>query len=235
MFQFPDFKNPNLLACALTHSSCAGEPGFDLNLESYERLEFLGDAVLSLVFAEILYHAKIGDQGKMTKIKSYVVSNRNLAKICSEIGLDQEARFGKSYTSGKSASSISKAKADIFESYLGALYLDQGYDAARDFIVRVVPLNYSRQEMANPKSDLQELLIVHKGVPEYYLVGSEGPDHSKVFTSVVTWGQSLYSASGQGDTIKNSQMNAAKKAIEIYWKDFYQKNYGDANDSGQNI
>lgn len=229
-FNFPDFKNPKLLACALTHSSCAGEPGFDSNIGNYERLEFLGDSVLGLVVAEILYHAKI-DNRKMAKLNSHIVSNTNLAKVCREIGLAVEARYSKGYLSVNNTASFAKAQADILEAYIGALYLDQGYDVARDFIISVLPLKYTKSEISSPKCDLQELTQVYGNTPEYYMINEEGPDHNKIFISGVKFrglpSAYLVTSTGTGYSKKLSEQDAAKNAIREHFPEYYLENYED--------
>ena len=180
---------PNDLAIyrvAMTHSSYLNEQGLPTWMGN-ERLEFLGDAVIGLVVTERLYSAYPEErEGSLSKIKSVVVSRAALAKRAEEMGLSNPLQLGVGETKagGKKRQSILAA---VFESFVGAMYLDLGFEAARAFVAEhLQPLIEeigSGDEAQDHKSKLQELAQRVTGIiPRYHVVRSDGPDHQKWFT-----------------------------------------------------
>ena len=174
------FRDPKLLTSALTHASIAGH-----RLESNERLEFLGDAVLGLVVSEYLFLTYPNDlEGQMTKIKSAVVSRKTCADIAAALGLSYMLSLGKGMSGRPNLpSSISAA---ALESIIAAIYLDGGMEPAREFILRhLTPIIDELADSAhqhNFKSVLQQYAQRKMpGTPEYLILDEKGPDHSKCF------------------------------------------------------
>ncbi len=205
------FKNPDLLSLALTHSSLAAT-----RFDSNERLEFLGDAVLGLVVCHDLfdrYESLL--EGEMTKIKSSVVSRQTCAEIAERIGLSGQVLLGKGIPSNrKLPQSVAAA---VFESIIGAIYVDGGLDAARRFILthaeEEIEAAFEDAHRRNFKSVLQQHAQRKWGTtPEYMLLDEKGPDHSKAFEiAVVIRGRSFPSA--WGNSKKLAEQEAARRAL----------------------
>lgn len=180
------FEDRSLLETALTHRSWAHEQGRDRH---FERLEFLGDAVLGLVASEMLYRRDPDrPEGEMTRIKGYLVSAPRLARYARAAGLGQRVRLGvgEARTGGRKKVSI---LADVFEAVLGAIYLDGGLRAARQAIepFLVDALHHRPATLhLDSKTRLQEKVQARGWpLPEYELVGETGPDHEKRFEVAV--------------------------------------------------
>ena len=174
------FQKPELLKAALTHTS-----GANTRAGSNERLEFLGDSVLGLVTCEQLYH-RFPDyqEGDLTKVKSVVVSRKTCAAFSQELGLGEFLILGKGV--GHFGELPSNILADVFESLVAAVFLDGGWDAAREFVLRFVGPEIERVAQdavgANAKSEFQHLVQRHYGeAPRYYLLDEQGPDNRKCF------------------------------------------------------
>jgi ribonuclease-3 len=174
------FLKPELLRAALTHTS-----GANTRAASNERLEFLGDSVLGLVTCQQLY-LRFPDyqEGDLTKVKSVIVSRKTCAEFSRELGLGDFLFLGK----GVSVYGEIPANmlADVFESLVAAIFLDGGWDAARDFVLRFVDPEIDRVAReavgANSKSLLQTLVQrEYGGTPRYFLLDEQGPDHDKCF------------------------------------------------------
>jgi len=174
------FRDTALLRAALTHASSA-----DHRLQSNERLEFLGDAILGYVVCEELYHAYPDLlEGDLTKIKSVVVSRRTCAEITQSIHLEDLLNLGKGMTSRPGLPS--SVAAAVFESIIAAIYLDGGMDAAREFILRhlrpYIDDAANSEHQQNFKSVLQQLAQQCLEHPvTYVLLDAKGPDHAKAF------------------------------------------------------
>ena len=171
-----EFNNKVLLRAALTHPSAVeGQPVS----ASYERLEFLGDSILGAVVARSLFESYPEfDEGKLTRLKVSLVSGATLSEVSHELGIDDIIIFGASET-GTGARGLHSALENVYESLVGALYLDAGWDAAAEFIHRTLKPHLASERAehpANPKSFLQECVQAdgHEP-PAYKLVGSEGP------------------------------------------------------------
>ncbi len=160
------FQDKDLLACALTHSSYANEHGCASN----ERLEFLGDGILNFLVAESLYFAQASDEGALTKTRAQIVSRAPLAQAVDSMGLLTCYRLGngarKEFRIGE------KFKSNLFESVLGAIYLDGGMDKARAFVTEYL-LKKQFRAPEDSKSKLQERLAVFGLVPRYETVSRE--------------------------------------------------------------
>jgi ribonuclease-3 len=209
------FRNPLLLAEALTHPSLAYESQkahFD-----NQRLEFLGDAVLQLALTEHLFRSFPDvTEGRMTKLRAQLVSRNALAQFAVSLRLGTYILLGK----GEEASGGRKRAstlADAFEALLGAIYLDSGYSSARDLVVglfeqEIGAISMSSEE-GNPKGTLQELLqAIGSEAPSYRIVGESGPDHRKVFHAQVFW-NGLLLAQGRGKSKKEAEVRAATEAL----------------------
>jgi ribonuclease III len=205
------FKNLTLLQEALTHAS-----GADHRLASNERLEFLGDAILGAIVCELLFR-KFPDylEGDLTKIKSSVVSWRTCAKISEELGIGEFLVLGRGMgTHGQTPSSV---LADVFESLIGAIYLDGGIGPAQRFIVRHIEPEIDAAVDGhgglNYKSNLQQLSQRDFGAtPTYLLLDEKGPDHSKCFKISARIGERRY-APAWGPTKKEAEQRAALNAL----------------------
>ena len=211
------FKDPSLLRLALVHRSYCNENGLDPS-ESYERLEFLGDAVLELAVSTELYRRFPGaDEGELTKTRSSLVRRATLAQIARRIDLGSYLFVGKGVesTNGHQQDSVLAA---AFEALVAAVYIDQGNEFTRQFILRLIYVELTQAERVgrppeNPKSLLQET-IQAKGLapPIYRLVSSEGPDHGPVFTiEVLVDGQVV--GTGAGGKKSEAEGAAARAAL----------------------
>ena len=174
------FKDETILAEALTHASSAGH-----RLQSNERMEFLGDAILGFVVSEYLYHNyPTFLEGDLTKIKSSVVSRKTCAAITEELDLVSTLNLGKGMSNRPDLPpSIAAA---VFEATIAAIYLDGGYEPARQFILRHITLHIEAAvesaHQQNFKSVLQQFAQRHlPSNPQYILLDEKGPDHSKCF------------------------------------------------------
>lgn len=209
------FSDAGLLERALTHGSRAHEEG-GLAVEN-ERLEFLGDAVLGLIVAEILMEAHPdADEGALSRARAAAVNATALAARARELGLDRWIRLGRGEerSGGREKLSI---LANAFEAVLGALYLDGGSARARAFIERELgtALRQEARPLDDAKTRLQEL-VHQQGAegPSYELVAEHGPDHAKEFEVRVCCGaRSL--GSGRGRSKREAEQDAARQAIEV--------------------
>ncbi len=205
------FQDIGLLREALTHAS-----GANHRLVSNERLEFLGDAILGAIVCEILYRRYPDDmEGELTRIKSVVVSRRTCAKLSQILGFQDFLTLGKGMiTSDQTPSSI---LADVFESILGAIYLDGGMDAAKRFLVpQIEPeivATVEGQGGTNYKSTLQQVAQRKYGeAPRYLLLDEQGPDHSKCFKISARIGDHSF-APAWGNNKKDAEQRAAMNAL----------------------
>jgi ribonuclease-3 len=206
------FERSDLLQTALTHSSVA-----NTRIESNERLEFLGDAVLGIVVCEELYR-RYSDwlEGDLTKVKSAVVARRTCAKIADEAGLTQLLKLGNGID-GQAKLPIS-VRAAVLEAVVGALFLDGGLEAARGFILENVGSHIDRwaasQDQDNYKSALQQYAQRWlSATPRYEALDEQGPDHSKCFEVCVVLAGRRF-ASAWGPSKKEAEQEAARRALE---------------------
>lgn len=209
------FKNDELLKTAVTHSSYANENRGE-GTACNERLEFLGDAVLGLLVAQYLY-GRFPDmpEGKMTRLRSELVCEKNLSRVAEELHLGENLRLGKGEekNGGGSRPSI---LADAVEAILAAIYLDGGKAEAETFVSRFIinPFEAGGQYEGDYKTELQELIQRQSGQTlTYELVKSSGPDHDKVFTVQALLNGCVIST-GSGHSKKDAEQAAAEKALE---------------------
>jgi ribonuclease-3 len=209
------FADPALLKLALTHPSIAHEQG--VPVQTNQRLEFLGDAVLQLALTRELYE-KFPDvgEGPLTKARAKLVNRRTLAEHARHLGLGQYLILSKGEEQHGGRERLS-ALADTFEALLGAIFMDGGFNGARDFILRefggafgelcVIPI------LENPKGELQELVqSASSEAPQYHVVSATGPDHDRVFECTVHHG-GVELARGQGKSKKTAESEAAAAAL----------------------
>ena len=206
------FKNPNLLREALTHASIA-----DNRLDSNERMEFLGDAVLDLVICEALYHKfPQYQEGDLTKVKSAVVSRRTCAEVANETGLTDLLIIGKGISSrNMMPSSLAAA---VYESIVAAVYLDGGFEVVKDYVLRTMTAKLeeiaSNAHQQNFKAVLQQhAQKVLGSTPMYELLDEKGPDHSKCFEVCVCIDGRRFT-SAWGPNKKMAEQKAALLALE---------------------
>jgi len=211
------FQNKELLRQALTHSSYAFEKHPD-NPRDNEVLEFIGDSVVGLAMADFLYSCWPDlSEGELSKLKSAAASADSLSRLARKIRLDKKILLGK----GEEKSGGRKKRtilAGAFEALLGAIYLDQGYDAAKKFLSPLLGEFFKKVDsrkflIDNYKSALQEYFQRENlAPPTYKVVTSTGPDHEKVFT-VEVYAGSVPLAKARGNSKKAAEQNAAKKAL----------------------
>ncbi len=207
------FRDKNILREALTHKSYAAE--FRHNKDN-ERLEFLGDSVLGLVVAAYLYKLlDAKEEGVLSKIKANLVSRRNLYFWGQNLKLGEYMFLGQGEiaSGGRQRQSI---LSNAMEAVVGAVYLDGGFDAAKDLILKWLETQKIEADGGDYKSVLQEYLQKRgKSAPEYDVVSTVGPEHDKTFTVRVTLlGREL--GRGKGHNKKAAQQAAAKEALAYY-------------------
>ncbi len=210
------FHDPGFLRLALTHPSVAHEQGTPV--QTNQRLEFLGDAVLQLALTGELYEKfPTFGEGPLTKARAKLVNRRSLAERARQLGLGNYliVSRGEEISGGRERPS---ALADTFEALLGAIFLDGGFEVARDFILRqflgafgelsVIPI------LENPKGELQEFLQSFSSeAPRYHVISASGPDHDRVFECTVHHaGAEL--ARGRGKSKKTAESEAAAAALQ---------------------
>ncbi|MFA5880106.1 MAG: ribonuclease III [Candidatus Margulisiibacteriota bacterium] len=215
------FANKNLLVTALTHSSFSHSH----QIESNERLEFFGDAVLKIIISEYLYFKFPSYQeGNLTKIRAQLVSDKNLADLAKKINLGDYILFSQSElaTDGKQKESN---LANAFEALLGAYYFDQGLKKAQKFILKLIeifPLNFNKDNVINDyKSRLQEFLQQKKILlPTYQVIKEEGPDHEKIFHVglKLELANKILNIKATGPNKKEAEQQVAKKMLAAITK-----------------
>ena len=208
---------PELFAEALTHSSYANEH----QLTSNERLEFLGDSVLSLISSNLLFHHFSGEnEGYLAKLKSIIISAPVLAGFAQELELERFLRLGEGElkSSGKNKRNI---LADLFEAFIGAFFLNFGLEQTTGFVeplfMKALPGISSKLSIIDSKTHLQELVQARGLKPEYRTIKAEGPPHNRVFTVEVIVAE-LSLGKGSGRSLKEAQHQAAINAIAA-WAD----------------
>lgn len=210
------FQNEAYIATALTHSSYANE--WKRQLKNNERLEFLGDSVLSLVVAEHLFeHYKHLPEGELTKLRASLVCEKSLYGFAKKIDLGSMLLLGKGeeHTGGRERPSI---LADAFEAVIAAIYLDGGFEAARKYVLRFIPESldtHANVGLQDYKTILQEIIQKNKEEKiEYVLMMESGPDHNKRFEVEVHLNSNVI-GSGIGHSKKQAEQNAAKEALAL--------------------
>lgn len=204
------FRDRCLLLLCLTHASIART-----RLESNERLEFLGDAIMGAVVCEQLFELyPEKTEGDLTRIKSVIVSRTTCATLSTELGLDRFVQLGKGLSDNETIPA--SIMAAVFESLVAGVYLDGGFDAARVLVRRLMAPEIERtvetSHGKNYKSLLQQLVQKNnRATPVYQLVDEKGPDHSKCFQVVVLVGTDTYPAAW-GPNKKEAEQRAAENA-----------------------
>ena len=205
-------KNLTLYANAFSHSSYANEHKAK---NDYERLEFLGDAVLDLVIADYLYSNHSEKEGEMTKIRASYVCENALYEYSINLGLNEYIKVG--HGEEKEGGKYKKAiVADIFEALIGAIYIDLGYATARKTVLDIiVPYieNPNITFFSDYKSALQEYVQTTQKSLTYNLVKEDGPAHDKTFTVEVEIDNIIYGV-GSGQSKKEAEQEAAKEALK---------------------
>lgn len=210
------FSNPELLLEALTHRSYLNEHREEKS-DHNERLEFLGDAVLELIVTDYLFHNFNNPEGEMTSWRSALVNGEMLAKVGEGLGIGEYLRMskGESQDTGRARRYLI---ANAIESIIGAIYLDQGYEKAEEFIKKYVIVKldeiFDKKLHMDPKSYFQEKAQeVEKVTPMYKLMEEWGPDHDKHFKMGLFLGDDLVSE-GEGVSKQDAQREAARIGLE---------------------
>ena len=202
------FKNNQLLVTALTHTSYANEA--KTPIQHNERLEFLGDSVLSVVVADYLFHHSTRPEGELTRRRAALVSEDALFQFAQEIDLGTYLRLGRGEDLGGGRTRPSVVS-DAFESVIAALYLDGGMETARAFILPFITEGKTAEE--DYKTRLQEVIQQNPEEKLHYVVeGESGPDHNKHFT-VAVYLNSNCIARGEGRSKKVAEQQAARQAL----------------------
>ncbi|WP_077326133.1 ribonuclease III [Virgibacillus siamensis] len=212
------FNNHDLLKQAFTHSSYVNEHR-DKKFSDNERLEFLGDAVLELGVSQYLFKTKQKmAEGDLTKLRASIVCEPSLVNFARELNFGEHILLGKGeeQTGGRERPAL---LADVFEAFLGALYLDQGYDEAMNFLEKFVFPKITTGAFSHAmdyKSQLQELVQQHRNQSiEYVITGEKGPSHNKEFVAKVLIKDDM-AGSGSGRTKKEAEQRAAKDALDKF-------------------
>ena len=212
-----EFNDINLLVTALTHRSYVNE--HKTAHEHNERLEYLGDAVLELVSSDFLYRNYDFPEGIMTAVRAALVRTESIGAAGRELGYEPLVRLSKGEAHG-SVRAHESILADCFEAVIGAIYLDQGYEAAREFIAKHIlsKIDTVLDEglWRDPKSYVHELAQKIDGVtPVYRTLREEGPDHDKKFTVGIYVGDNL-KGTGAGHSKQEAQTAAAREGVKKY-------------------
>ena len=211
-----NFKNISLLKNALVHTSYANE--VRNGVTSNERLEFLGDSVLSLIVSDHIFNKFSGmPEGELTRLRASLVCEKSLCSFARELDLGHFLYLGKGEDKGGGRDRDS-ILADAFEAVLAAIYLDGGMDAAKEYVMRFVLREikvHTEENTKDYKTILQE--IIQRNPEEtvsYILTGSDGPDHDKSFTVEVHLNSNVI-GEGTGKSKKQAEQMAAKQALKL--------------------
>jgi len=210
------FTDIELLITAFTHRSYVNEHRKTVK-EHNERLEFLGDAVLELVVTEYLYGNYSDPEGILTNWRSALVRTESIGAAATRLGFEPLLRLSRGEKRG-TARARAQILANSFEAVIGALYLDKGYDVAKEFITKNLLITFDEilktGSWMDPKSHLQELVQSKEGhTPHYKVLGEDGPDHDKVFTVGVFVDGELR-GNGRGPSKQAAQVSAAEVALK---------------------
>jgi ribonuclease III len=215
---FGDFGDINLLVTAFTHRSYLNEHK-KTALEHNERLEFLGDAVLEMVVTEYLYNTYKEPEGILTNWRSALVRTESISAAADREGFEPLLRLSRGEKRG-SARAREQILANAYEAVIGALYLEKGYDAAKNYITKTLLPTFDEILQAgswlDPKSRLQELVQNKDGfTPLYKVLSEEGPDHDKMFV-IGVYVDSKLIGQGNGPSKQSAQVAAATAALKEY-------------------
>jgi ribonuclease-3 len=210
-----EFTDINLLITALTHRSYVNEHRSTVK-EHNERLEFLGDAVLELVVTEYLYSNYTEPEGILTNWRSALVRTESISAAATALGFEPFLRLSRGEKRGTERARA-QIMANSFEAVVGAVYIDKGYDAAKQVITNSILSTFAKiletGSWMDPKSRLQELAQSNLGfTPSYKVIEEEGPDHDKIFTIGVYIDNKLY-GKGNGPSKQSAQQAAAEKGL----------------------
>jgi ribonuclease-3 len=213
-----EFNNIELLVTAFTHRSYVNEHRKTAK-EHNERLEFLGDAVLELVVTEYLYGNYSDPEGILTNWRSALVRTESISAAATNHNFEPLLRLSRGEKRGTERARA-QILANCYEAVIGALYLDQGYDAAKEFIAKTLLVTFSdildSGSWMDPKSHLQEKAQSQEGfTPIYKVLSEEGPDHDKTFTVGVFVGDNMR-GQGIGPSKQAAQQQAAQDALKFY-------------------
>lgn len=191
---------------ALTHTSYSNE---NEECESYERLEFLGDAVLELIISDYLYNEKHLKEGTMTKMRASYVCETACSTYARELELDKYIRLGSGEVEANTT-----IIADVFEAFIAALYLDQGIEFTKQLVLNIIKkyINENVDFLHDYKSELQELVQTVRKSVTYEVINEEGPAHDKRFTCQVLV-DGIVMGIGKGSSKKTAEQEAAKIAL----------------------
>lgn len=210
-------QNKDLFIEAMTHRSYLNE-NKKHNYPHNERMEFLGDAVLELVVTEYLFLNFKSPEGELTAWRASLVNGEMLARVAREIGIEEFLMMskGEAKDTGKARNYL---LANAVEAIIGALYLDAGYDNAKDFIIKNIVVHIDeileKKLYLDPKSFFQEKAQEHSNVtPHYKLISETGPDHDRTFVVGVFLGEKKV-AEGSGRSKQDAQREAAKQGLEV--------------------
>lgn len=212
-----NFKNKDLLKEAMVHRSYINEhPSFSLGHN--ERMEFLGDAVLELVVTEYLYENYDNPEGDLTNWRAALVNGSSLAEMAEDFGLYDFLYLSRGEAKDNNPKARNYILANAAEALIGAIYLDQGWEAAKKFLINnlLIKLPYILENKLymDAKSHFQELAQEHVGItPNYRVISENGPDHAKNFVMGVYLDNELV-AKGKGTSKQEAQMDAARNALE---------------------
>ncbi len=198
--------NINLYYTAFTHTSYTYE---NPSQENYERLEFLGDAVLELIISDYLYKERHLEEGVMTKMRARYVCEEACATYARDMNFQDDVRVGSSEPEPNNT-----ILADVFEAFIAAVYLDQGFETAKKIVLDIV-VNYIDKQvdfLHDYKSQLQELVQTVKKSVVYEIIGEKGPSHNKEFTCQVKV-DNMIMGKGKGRSKKDAEQQAAKEAL----------------------
>jgi len=215
------FNDISMLITAFTHRSYVNEHKKTAKVHN-ERMEFLGDAVLELVSTRFLYDKFDDPEGVLTNWRSALVRTESIGDAAARYEFEPLLRLSRGEKRGSSERARLQILANAYEAVVGAIYLDQGYDAAKEFITRSLLSTFDEilktGSWQDPKSNYQEVVQSDENLtPQYRVLGEEGPDHEKIFTVGVFVGDDLR-AKGIGPSKQNAQVAAAEKALRDHKK-----------------
>lgn len=213
------FDNVDLLLTAFTHRSYVNEHRSTAK-EHNERLEFLGDAVLELVVTDFLFAKYSEPEGVLTSWRAALVRTESISAAANKMGFADMLRLSRGERKAGTERALHQILANSFEAVTGAIYLDKGYEVAREFITKQILSTFegilSSGSWRDPKSRLQEVAQSQEGVtPVYRVLSEEGPDHDKVFTLGVYVKHDL-KGTGTGSSKQAAQQKAAEHALQKY-------------------
>jgi len=213
------FKNKDLLQQALVHRSYINEHP-DFNIGHNERLEFLGDAVLEIIVTEYLYiNFPDKPEGDLTNWRASLVNSKMLYKIADKLNFENFLLLSKGESKDKNSKARQYILADSVEAVIGAIYLDQGFETAKDFILKNVIVDLKdilkNKTYVDAKSRFQEMSQEIVGItPSYKVIKEEGPDHAKKFTVGLYLNDELVAVS-EGSSKQEAQTKAAEEGLKI--------------------